>query len=129
MRKSVKIWMLILISCAVPVKAQETRPLKLIATTPMSGFTGIFDHFGLDLEGNRLFLASEDQGTVEVLDLRTGERVHSVKGFTQPLTMAFLAESNRLLSPTEAMLARSNSRIRVPWLANQRGSRTTMVRF
>jgi DNA-binding beta-propeller fold protein YncE len=89
--------MLMLISCAVPVKAQEKLPLKLIAATPMPGFTGDFDHFGLDLQGNRLFLASEDQGTVEVFDLRTGERVHSVKGFTQPLTMAFLAESNRLI--------------------------------
>ena len=97
MRKSVKIWMVILISCAVPVKAQEKLPLKLVATTPMPGFTGDFDHFGLDLKGNRLFLASEDQKTVEVFDLRTGERVHSIKGFSQPLTMAFLSESDRLI--------------------------------
>jgi hypothetical protein len=86
-----------LISCAVPVKAQEKLPLKLVATTPMPGFTGDFDHFGLDLKGNRLFLASEDQKTVEVFDLLTGERVHSIKGFSQPLTMAFLPESDRLI--------------------------------
>jgi DNA-binding beta-propeller fold protein YncE len=79
------------------VKAQEKLPLKLIATTPMPGFTGDFDHFGLDLKGNRLFLASEDQKTVEVFDLQTGKRLHSIKGFGQPLTMAFLAESNRLI--------------------------------
>ena len=97
MRKSVKIWMVMLISCAVPVKAQEKLPLKLVATTPMPGFTGDFDHFGLDLAGNRLFLASEDQKTVEVFDLLTGERVHSIKGFSQPLTMAFLPESDRLI--------------------------------
>jgi len=83
--------------CALTVKAQEKLPLKLIATTPMPGFTGDFDHFGLDLKGNRLFLASEDQKTVEVFDLRTGERIHSIKGFGQPLTMAYLAESNRLI--------------------------------
>jgi len=77
--------------------AQEKLPLKLIATIPMPGFTGDFDHFGLDLKGNRLFLASEDQKTVEVFDLRTGERIHSIKGFGQPLTMAYLAESNRLI--------------------------------
>jgi hypothetical protein len=28
--------------------AQEKLPLKLVATTPMPGFTGDFDHFGLD---------------------------------------------------------------------------------
>jgi hypothetical protein len=79
------------------VQAQEKLPLKLIATTPMPGFTGDFDHFGLDLKGNRLFLASEDQKTVEVFNLRTGERIHSIKGFGQPLTMAYLAESDRLI--------------------------------
>ena len=83
--------------CALTVKAQEKLPLKLIATIPMPGFTGDFDHFGLDLKGNRLFLASEDQKTVEVFDLRTGERIHSIRGFGQPLTMAYLAESNRLI--------------------------------
>src|SRR6266404_1721818 len=88
--------MMTLASCAL-VKAQEKPPLKLIATTPMPGFTGDFDHFGLDLKGNRLFLASEVQKTVEVFDLRTGERIHSIKGFGQPLTMAYLAESNRLV--------------------------------
>src|SRR6202045_4729004 len=83
--------------CALTVKAQEKLPLKLIATIPMPSFTGDFDHFGLDLKGNRLFLASEDQKTVEVFDLRTGERIHSIKGFGQPLTMAYLAESDRLI--------------------------------
>ena len=77
--------------------AQEKLPLKLVATTPMPGFTGDFDHFGLDLKGNRLFLASENQKTVEVFDLRTGKRIHSITGFGQPLTMAYLPESNRLI--------------------------------
>jgi len=95
--QSLKICMMTLALCSVTMKAQEKPPLKLIATTPMPGFTGDFDHFGLDLKGNRLFLASEDQKTVEVFDLRTGDRIHSIKGFGQPLTMAYLAESNRLI--------------------------------
>jgi DNA-binding beta-propeller fold protein YncE len=97
LRQSLRICLMIFVVCVVAVKAQEKLPLKLIATTPMPGFTGDFDHFGLDLKGNRLFFASEDQKTVEVFDLRTGERIHSIKGFGQPLTMAFLAESNRLI--------------------------------
>jgi len=88
---------MLLALCALTLKAQEKLPLKLIATTPMPSFTGDFDHFGLDLKGNRLFLTSEDQKTVEVFNLRTGERIHSIKGFGQPLTMAYLAESNRLI--------------------------------
>src|SRR5467141_1419784 len=90
--------MVVLAFCsALTLNAQEKLPLKLITTTPMPGFTGDFDHFGVDLKGNRLFLASEVQKTVEVFDLRTGQRIHSIKGFGQPLTMVYLAESNRLI--------------------------------
>jgi len=92
-----KIGMIVLALFPLTVKAQEKLPLKLIATTPLPGFTGDLDHFGFDLRGNRLFLASEDQKTVEVFDLRTGGRIHSIGGFGQPLTMAYLAESNRLI--------------------------------
>jgi len=81
----------------VKSNAQEKLPLKLVATTPMPGFTGDFDHFGLDLKGNRLFLATEDQKTVEVFNLRTGKRIHSIEGFGHPLTMVYLPESDRLL--------------------------------
>jgi hypothetical protein len=63
--------MLIFALCALPLKAQEKLPLKLIMTTPMPGFTGDFDHFGLDLRGNRLFLAAEEHKPVEVFDLLT----------------------------------------------------------
>ena len=82
---------------AVSSIAQEKLPLKLVTTMPMPGFTGDFDHFGVDLKGNRLFLAAEDQKTVEVFDLRTGEWIHSIKGFGHPLTMAYLPESDRLI--------------------------------
>ena len=82
---------------ATQSNAQEKLPLKLVATTPMPGFTGDFDHFGLDLKGNRLFLAAEDKKTVEVFDLRTGARIHTIEGFGHPLTMAYLPESDRLV--------------------------------
>jgi DNA-binding beta-propeller fold protein YncE len=88
---------LVLLVLAVSSNAQEKLPLKLVATTPMPGFTGDFDHFGVDLKGNRLFLAAEDQKSVEVFNLRTGKRIHSIEGFGHPLTMAYLPESDRLI--------------------------------
>lgn len=63
----------------------------------MPGFTGDFDHFGLDLKGDRLFLAAEEQKTIEVFNLRTGERTHTIHGFGKPLTMAYVADSDRLI--------------------------------
>jgi len=97
LRKSMMILLMGFALCAPGAGAQQKPPLRLVATIPMPGFTGDFDHFGLDLQGNRLFLASEEQKTVEVFDLRTGERTHRIHGFGQPLTMAYLAESDRLI--------------------------------
>jgi hypothetical protein len=87
----------IALTLCTPICAQEKLPLKLVATTAMPGFTGDFDHFAVDLKGGHLFLASEEQKTVEVFDVRSGERIHSIAGFGQPLTMAYLAGSNRLI--------------------------------
>src|SRR5947209_7677890 len=97
LRHSLKIYVVILALCSLAVRAQEKLPLKLIMTTPMPGFTGDFDHFGLDIRGNRLFLAAEEHKTVEVFDLRTGKRIHSVEGFGQPLMMVYLPEQNHLV--------------------------------
>jgi DNA-binding beta-propeller fold protein YncE len=97
LRQSVRTYVMMLALCALAVKAQEKLPLKLITTTPMPGFTVDFDHFGLDRKGNRLFLAAEEHKTVEVFDLRTGKRIHSIEGFGQPLMMVYLSESNQLV--------------------------------
>src|SRR6202171_834380 len=89
--------MMIVAVCALMVEAQEKLPLKLIIRTPMPGYEGDFDHFGVDLKGNRLFLAAEEHKTVEVFDLRTGKRIHSITGFGHPLMMAFLPDSKNLI--------------------------------
>jgi DNA-binding beta-propeller fold protein YncE len=97
LRQLLKAYIVILVLSALTVKAQEKLPLKLIKATPMPGFVGDFDHFGFDLKSNRLFLAAEEHKTVEVFDLRTGERIHSIEGFGQPLMMVYLPESNHLV--------------------------------
>src|SRR5258708_26618449 len=89
--------MVILGLCGGTVRGQEKLRLKLITTTRMPGFTGDLDHFGLDRSGNRLFLAAEEHKTVEVFDLRTGARIHSIEGFGHPLMMVYLPESNQLV--------------------------------
>lgn len=81
---------------AVHLNAQEKLPLKLVATTPLPGFSGDFDHFGLDLKGKRLFLAAEDHKTVEVFDLE-GKRLTSITGFGQPHAILYMPEVNKLI--------------------------------
>src|SRR5712692_4752806 len=82
---------------SVSVNAQEKAPLKLIATTPLPGFSGDFDHFAADVKGNRLFLAAEDHKTVEVFDLRTGRRLKSITGFGTPHSIIYLPATDRIL--------------------------------
>jgi DNA-binding beta-propeller fold protein YncE len=84
------------IALSVKANAQDKQFLKLVATTPLPGFTGDFDHFTVDLKGKRLFLTAEDHQTVEVFDL-DGKRIHSITGFAAPHAMLFVAETNRLI--------------------------------
>lgn len=81
---------------ALRASAQDPPPLKLVAATPLPGFSGDFDHFALDLNGKRLFLAAEDHKSVEVFDLE-GKRIHSITGFGQPHAVLFLPDQNKLI--------------------------------
>src|SRR5207248_5482696 len=72
------------------------QPLQLVATTPLPGFSGDFDHFGLDLKGKRLFLTAEDHKSVEVFDL-DGKHLHSITGFGQPHALVFLPDQNKMI--------------------------------
>jgi len=76
---------------------QGNAPLKLVHTTPLPGFHGDLDHSALDLKGNRLFVTAEVHKTVEVFDLRTGERIHSITGFDTPHEILFRPNSNSLI--------------------------------
>jgi DNA-binding beta-propeller fold protein YncE len=95
-KRSLAIGALLFLAFTARVGAQEKLPLKLMATTPLPGFTGDFDHFGLDLNGKRLFLAAEDHKTVEVFDL-DGKRLTSITGFGQPHAILYMPDVNKLI--------------------------------
>jgi DNA-binding beta-propeller fold protein YncE len=96
MKRIAAVCFLLMTFCGVQSRAQEKQWLKRIATTPLPGFTGDFDHFTIDLKNKRLFLTAEDHQTVEVFDL-DGKRLHSITGFAAPHAMLFLPDTNRLL--------------------------------
>src|SRR5579863_8701550 len=87
---------LLLLAISARTGAQEKVPMKLVATTPLPGFTGDFDHFAVDLKGKRLFLAAEDHKTVEVFDL-DGKRIKSISGFGQPHAILFMPDVNKFI--------------------------------
>src|SRR5437773_10509148 len=58
--------------------------LHLLGRTALPGYQGDFDHLAADVKGERLFLAGEDGGTLEVFDLRSGTHLRSVGGLQTP---------------------------------------------
>ena len=80
----------------VTVAAQSGVPFKLKQTIPLPGVEGRIDHFAFDPAGERLFVCALGNNTVEVLDLRKGERVHSITGLGAPQGVGYAPESNRL---------------------------------
>src|SRR5215831_1037575 len=80
----------------VPAAAQNVAPLKLERSIALQGVEGRIDHFALDPSGERLFACALGNNTVEVVDLRKGERIHSITGLGAPQGIAYIAESNRL---------------------------------
>jgi len=78
-------------------RAQADPPIRLIHTTFLPGYVGDFEHFAPDIKGNRLFLIAEDHKTVEVLDPRTGERIHTISGFGQPHDIVYLPAPNSII--------------------------------
>ncbi len=73
-------------------------PLSIIGHTDLPGYEGDFDHFEADVAGNRLFLAAEDHGTLEVFDLATGALKKTVKGpIETPHSILYMPDVHKLL--------------------------------
>ncbi|MGB6483768.1 MAG: YncE family protein [Candidatus Acidiferrales bacterium] len=72
-------------------------PLRLVQRFRLpSDVTGRFDHFGVDLQGNRLFLAGESIHEALVLNLKTGAVIHRISGVEIPHAIAFRQTANRI---------------------------------
>ena len=57
---------------------------------------GDFDHFTVDLHGNRLFVAAEENSKVLVFDLRTNKLVHIITDLKRPHAMLFREDLKKL---------------------------------
>ena len=83
---------------APPVAGATPSPLSVVARSELPGYTGDFDHFEVDVPGNRLFLAAEDHGTLEVFNLATGAHETTVKGpIDTPHSILYMPAQHKLL--------------------------------
>jgi len=71
--------------------------LQLQQTIALPGVEGRIVHFDIDAAGDRLFVCALGNNSVEILDLRKGERIHSIGGLGAPQGVAYLPGVERLL--------------------------------
>src|SRR5438067_5450152 len=84
-------------SCLYPTAAHaQAKTLQLTQTIRLPGVEGRIDHMELDATSDRLFVCALGNNTVEVLDLRKGERIHSITGLGAPQGIAYIPELNRI---------------------------------
>ena len=90
-------WMAALAVGATAAMAQEVT-LRPAGRVELPGYTGDFDHFDYDMKSNRLWLAAEDHGTLDIFDLHTLQKQASLKGVVDtPHGILFVPEKNRLI--------------------------------
>jgi DNA-binding beta-propeller fold protein YncE len=94
--KKVFVVLAIVVSWVMQSPAQEKAPLKLVQTVSVPGLARKWDHFGVDLKGNRLFVTSEDEPAIEIFDLKTNKHLRSLTEFKEPHNVLPLPELNKI---------------------------------
>src|SRR6266536_2527633 len=81
---------------APPLRGAGAELLREVQIIPIHNVEGRIDHFGVDVQGQRLFVAALGNNTVEVLDLRQGKRLTSITGLREPQGIFFVAKVSKL---------------------------------
>jgi DNA-binding beta-propeller fold protein YncE len=70
--------------------------LDLVRTTDLPGIEGDLDHLAVDTAGQRLFVCAEDNGTLRIIDLKSGKLLRTVKGFKTPHSILYLPDQSEI---------------------------------
>jgi hypothetical protein len=75
----------------------SAHPLSLLHRSDLPGYDGDLDHLFADVGENKLFVAAEDHGTVEVFNLKTGEHLQTLTPFKTPHAFFLVPGTHRLV--------------------------------
>jgi len=93
------VFLLTLLS-AVSATGEDGGPLRREKEIPLSAVEGRIDHFSADEGGQRLFIAALGNGSVEIVDIRKGERIAEIKGLKEPQGVYYDPKTDRLYVAT-----------------------------
>jgi DNA-binding beta-propeller fold protein YncE len=80
----------------VPDAAAGPDPLVLDKAISMPQVRGRVDHLGIDLSGERLFVAALGNDSVEIIDLRAGQWIGRVESLREPQGVVFMARTGQV---------------------------------
>jgi DNA-binding beta-propeller fold protein YncE len=89
------VFSMLVVACTCAV-GQEKGVLLLEAHIPLSSVKGRIDHFSVDVKGQRLFVAAVENHTLEVVDLKSGQRVHTISDLAEPQGVSYDPSTNHL---------------------------------
>lgn len=75
---------------------QEPSALSLKTQIALPNVKGRIDHLSVDVKGERLFVASVDNHTLEVIDLKAGKPLRSIADLAEPQGVYYDSSTNRL---------------------------------
>jgi DNA-binding beta-propeller fold protein YncE len=97
MKRTIAILLLMCGLFVAKMQSQEAAPLKLVQIYKLpADVKGNFDHFAIDLAGNRLFATPEAYKAVLVFDLKTGNIIHKISGIEKPHAILYRDDLKRL---------------------------------
>jgi DNA-binding beta-propeller fold protein YncE len=70
--------------------------LSLVTKIPLGDVKGRIDHFAIDLERKRLFLAELGNDSVAIIDLKAGKVIRTITGMSEPQGVGFSASTDTL---------------------------------
>jgi len=92
--------LVLLFACApygCGAQAYRTSTLRQVQAIRLPGVEGRIDHLAVDLADKRLFVAALENNTLEVMDLKSGNRIDQITGLEEPQGVAYVPEANKLL--------------------------------
>lgn len=78
-------------------QGNDASALRQVQSIQLPDVEGRIDHMALDSQSARLFVAALGNNTVEVIDLKAGNRTDEIKNLKEPQGVVYVPEDNKLL--------------------------------
>ena len=75
---------------------QNSQVLSLDSRIPLPDVKGRIDHFSVDVTTQRIFVAAVENHTLEVIDLKSRQRVHTIADLAEPQGVLYDPATNHL---------------------------------